>query len=190
MHWFLIARASLEFSRVRGLVVVVHGLSDLLARGICLDQGSKPRLPHWQVGSLPLSHQGSRYTRSLAKKEEWRLQVYFSRPSCPHIPQQGVKNETFDLMLFPLLTHLPNADHPRNCACWSGVILTRRQRDRCYQGLELLKRHRGGPCGGVDRPQKVWRSSLACLDCYYQPRRTSKLSKTNKTIRCVFRKAA
>ena len=31
----------------------------LLLQGIFPTQGSNPRLPHWQVGSLPLSHQGS-----------------------------------------------------------------------------------------------------------------------------------
>ena len=38
---------------------VVHGLCCSAARGIFLDQGSNPYLPHWQANSLPLSHQGS-----------------------------------------------------------------------------------------------------------------------------------
>ena len=42
----------------RGSVVVVHGLSCSVAWGI-LDQGLNLCLLHWQVGSLPLSHQGS-----------------------------------------------------------------------------------------------------------------------------------
>ena len=39
--------------------VVVHGLSCSAACGIFLDQGSNLCLLHWQVDSLPLSHQGS-----------------------------------------------------------------------------------------------------------------------------------
>ena len=42
-----------------GLIVVVHGLSCSVACGIFPDQGSNPCLLHWQVGSLPLSYQGS-----------------------------------------------------------------------------------------------------------------------------------
>ena len=40
------------------LVVVVHGPSCSVACGIFLDKGSDPCLLHWQVDSLPLSHQG------------------------------------------------------------------------------------------------------------------------------------
>ena len=42
-----------------GPVVVAHGLSCSMACGIFLDQGSHPHLLHWQVDSLPLSHQQS-----------------------------------------------------------------------------------------------------------------------------------
>ena len=42
-----------------GSVAVVHGLSCSEACGIFLDQKSKLGLLHWQVESLPLSHQGS-----------------------------------------------------------------------------------------------------------------------------------
>ena len=42
-----------------GSVVVAHGLSCSLARGIFLDQGSNLNLLHWQADSLPLNHQGS-----------------------------------------------------------------------------------------------------------------------------------
>ena len=42
-----------------GSVTVVLGLSCLTACGIFPDQGSNPCLLHWQVDSLPLSHQGS-----------------------------------------------------------------------------------------------------------------------------------
>ena len=42
-----------------GSVVVACGLSCSAACGFFLDQGSNLCLPHWQVASLPLSHQGS-----------------------------------------------------------------------------------------------------------------------------------
>ena len=42
-----------------GSVLVAHGLSCLAACGIFPHQGSNPCLLHWQVNSLPLSHQGS-----------------------------------------------------------------------------------------------------------------------------------
>ena len=40
-------------------VVVAHRLSCSAACGIFPDQGSNPCLLHWQMDSLPLSHQGS-----------------------------------------------------------------------------------------------------------------------------------
>ena len=49
----------------RGSTAVAHGLSCSTASGgsrgsgILPYQGSNPHLPHWQVDSLPLSHQGS-----------------------------------------------------------------------------------------------------------------------------------
>ena len=42
-----------------GSVVVAHGFSCSSACGISPDQGWNPCLLHWQVDSLPLSHQGS-----------------------------------------------------------------------------------------------------------------------------------
>ena len=42
-----------------GSVVAAHRLSCSETRAIFPDQGSNPRLPHWQAASLPLSHQGS-----------------------------------------------------------------------------------------------------------------------------------
>ena len=41
------------------LVVVAHGPSCSVARGILPDQGQNPCLLHWQANSLALSHQGS-----------------------------------------------------------------------------------------------------------------------------------
>ena len=43
-----------------GLIVVMLGPSCTTACGVSPDQGLSLRLLHWQVGSLPLSHQGSR----------------------------------------------------------------------------------------------------------------------------------
>ena len=42
-----------------GSALVVHGLSHSATCGIFPDQGSNPCPLHWQVDSLPLSHQGS-----------------------------------------------------------------------------------------------------------------------------------
>ena len=42
-----------------GSIAVALGLSCCMARGIVPDQGSNPALLHWQLDSLPLSHQGS-----------------------------------------------------------------------------------------------------------------------------------
>ena len=42
-----------------GSTVVVHGFSCFSACGIFPDQGLNLCLQHWQVDSLPLSHQGS-----------------------------------------------------------------------------------------------------------------------------------
>ena len=46
-------------SRCAGSVVVAHGPSRSAACGILPDQGSNPRLLHWQADSQPLRHQGS-----------------------------------------------------------------------------------------------------------------------------------
>jgi len=42
-----------------GSIVVAHRLSCSMARGIFPDQRSHPCFLHWQVDSLPLSHQRS-----------------------------------------------------------------------------------------------------------------------------------
>ena len=46
-------------SRRAGSVVVAHGPSCSVARGIFRDQGSNPCPPHWQADSQPPRHQGS-----------------------------------------------------------------------------------------------------------------------------------
>ena len=46
-------------SRRAGSVVVAHGPSRSVARGILPGQGSNPRPPRWQADSQPLRHQGS-----------------------------------------------------------------------------------------------------------------------------------
>ena len=58
---FLIVMASLVAPRLQstGSVLVSRRLSYSTACGIFLDQGLNPCLLHWQVDSLPLSHQGS-----------------------------------------------------------------------------------------------------------------------------------
>ena len=55
--WFLVLQS--VSSRARGLSTVVHRLSHSATCGIFPDQGSNPCPLHWQVDSLPLSHQGS-----------------------------------------------------------------------------------------------------------------------------------
>ena len=60
--WFM------GFSRVRASPAVAHGLSCPVARGMVPDQGSNPRLPHWQVDAYPLQHQGS--SRNSIKKKK------------------------------------------------------------------------------------------------------------------------
>ena len=42
-----------------GSIVVAHRLSCSVAFGVFLDQGSNLYLLHWQVDSLPCSHQGT-----------------------------------------------------------------------------------------------------------------------------------
>ena len=54
-QWLLL----LWSSRVWAQDFMVQGLSSSAACGIFPDQGSNPCLLHWQVDSLPLSHQGS-----------------------------------------------------------------------------------------------------------------------------------
>ena len=46
-------------SRCAGSVVVAHGPSSSMARGIFPDQDSNPCPLHWQADSQPLHHQGS-----------------------------------------------------------------------------------------------------------------------------------
>ena len=51
-----------------GSMIVAPGHSYSSACGIFLDQGSNLYLLHWQVDSLPLSHQGSPEKKFLKKK--------------------------------------------------------------------------------------------------------------------------
>ena len=71
-----------------GSTLVVHGLSCSEARGIFPDQGSNPCLLHWQLDSLPLSHQGS---PSLSFKIPFSIQYIFIIDWLKHmeINQQG-----------------------------------------------------------------------------------------------------
>ena len=47
---------------------VVHRLSCSVACGTVPDQGSNPRLLHWQTDSLPLTHQGSPLIHMLKRR--------------------------------------------------------------------------------------------------------------------------
>ena len=62
---------STSSSQSVGSVAVVHGLNCSEACGIFPDQGSNPCLLHWQVDSLPLSHQGFNFLFHLAPGEDW-----------------------------------------------------------------------------------------------------------------------
>ena len=53
-----------------GSGVMVHGLSCSAAHGIFPDQGANLCLLHWQVDSLPRSHQGSPSSRRYFEKEK------------------------------------------------------------------------------------------------------------------------
>ena len=59
LSWPLLFRST--GSRRAGSVIVAHGPSCSVARGILPDQGSNPCPPHWQADSQPLRHQGSPY---------------------------------------------------------------------------------------------------------------------------------
>ena len=69
-----------------GSIVVAHWLSCSTACGIVPDQGSNPCLLHWQVDSLPLSHQGSpeiHILTVLSEKEnlKWVLSPIINEPA-------------------------------------------------------------------------------------------------------------
>ena len=60
----------------------------LLLQGIFLTQGSNPRLLHWQVDSLPFSHQGNPVLHTDGQKHRAWLLVFNKCPflsSCPLI---------------------------------------------------------------------------------------------------------
>ena len=72
LRGFLTAVASLVEHGLRhtGSIVVVHRLSCSAAHGTFPDQGWNLCLLHWQVDSLPLSHQGSP-TDCVLKTVDW-----------------------------------------------------------------------------------------------------------------------
>ena len=59
LSWSLSLRST--GSRRAGSVIVAHGPSCSVARGIFPDQDSNPCPLHWQADSQPLRHQGSPY---------------------------------------------------------------------------------------------------------------------------------
>ena len=71
-----------------GSVVVAHGLSCSVARGILPDQGSNPHPLHWQVDSQPLRHQGSPYIQLL---RQFYPEVFFQFISQIELKDYGYK---------------------------------------------------------------------------------------------------
>ena len=68
-----------------GITVVAYGFSCSEACGICLDQGLKPCLLHWQVDSDPLSHQDSpvQFSHSVLSDSLQPHGVQHTRLPCP-----------------------------------------------------------------------------------------------------------
>ena len=75
-----------------GSVVVAHGLSCSTACGIFPDPGSNLCLLHWQVDSLPLSHQGRSHYQILILKSS-KLRTHLTDSVCCHqyfVAQKGM----------------------------------------------------------------------------------------------------
>ena len=58
------------------LLLLWRSFSCPVACGMVPDQGSNPRLPHWQVDAYPLQHQGSS-RNSIKKKKSWFTWIIF-----------------------------------------------------------------------------------------------------------------
>ena len=69
-----------------------------LLQGIFLTQGSNPRLLHWQVDSLPLSHQGSP-----------------GRSAAPHVPHTSLSLSFLPFLSLSHVSSFPcdSSSHPR-----------------------------------------------------------------------------
>ena len=76
LSWSLLLRST--GSRHTGSVVVAHGPSCSVARGIFPDQGSNPCPLHWQADSQPLRHQGSPRVIFFIINGYWILSKAFS----------------------------------------------------------------------------------------------------------------
>ena len=70
------ARA-LQYWQLAGSAPVVCGFRCSEARGVFLERGWNPCLPHWQVDSQPLSHQGSPF--NLHKGIKLHIIKYWSK---------------------------------------------------------------------------------------------------------------
>ena len=82
-----------DFSRHPGSVVVDRGLGCPAARGIFLDKVSNPCPLHQQVGSLPLSHQGSPGAAFFLHSSQlvmtlWDNLFTISSPTVPEVPRR------------------------------------------------------------------------------------------------------
>ena len=75
LGWLLLLQST--GSRHTGPVVVVHRFSCFTACGIFPDQGWNPGLLHWQVESLPVSHQGSPRSVFLISLSESSVLTYY-----------------------------------------------------------------------------------------------------------------
>ena len=71
----------------------MHGLGCSVACGIFLDQGSNPCLLHWQVDSLPLSHQ-----------ESPKLSHSYRKPLCTSYFTKGIETTEGNSLYFPPIT--------------------------------------------------------------------------------------
>lgn len=94
------------------------------------------------------------YSRSLAKKQEWRLQVLFFKAKVSSHPQKSHQQKTYLLLphwLFSSFTHPLNTDWARTVLADLEPLLTRRQHDRCQPQGQSPDHHRGEPCRGVVR---------------------------------------
>ena len=71
-------------------IVVAHKLSCSAACGSFPDQGLNPRLLHWQVDSLPLSHLGSPHSIIFA----WRIPWIEQPGGLPSMASQRVRQDS------------------------------------------------------------------------------------------------
>ena len=101
-HGLLIGVASLVVEHrleSTGSTAVAHELTCSVACGAFPDQGSNPCLLHWQVDSLPLSHQGSLCLFLNVK-------FLLIQPGLYFLVLQFSNNSKFNFLLYSSLSHL------------------------------------------------------------------------------------